>query len=336
MDQTLQLIRPAPGETVSLLTPVQRDFVEHHRASAAPAAPLDWLHLVRQEDAEDYTQSQKVAFCWTGGGERSLFRLQSSYGEIVIETEGQTALVDNLFVGTDYRWSVESGGERAERFFRTADQPPRFLTVEGITNVRDLGGWRGLDGRRLRQGLVYRGSELDRHLDITPQGIRTMTESLHIRTDFDMREEVVGLHDRSVLSAYGTAWQLLPIRPYGEIGLPEQREAYRRAFRLFLDPDNYPIYAHCWGGADRTGTFFLLLEALCGVCWEDLLLDYEITSLSVWGDRSRETELFQNLTAFLDSLGEPAEPVRQKAERYLLSAGITLSEIHWLRDFLLE
>lgn len=129
-----------------------------------------------------------------------------------------------------------------------------------------------------------------------------------------------------MLSDSGVSWQLLPIRPYGEIGLPEQREAYRRAFRLFLDPDSYPIYAHCWGGADRTGTFFLLLEALCGVCWEDLLLDYEITSLSVWGDRSREMELFQNLTAFLDSLGEPAEPVRQKAERYLLSTGISWAE----------
>ena len=45
---------------------------------------------------------------------------------------------------------------------------------------------------------------------------------------------------------------------------------------------------------------------------------------------------FQNLTAFLDSLGEPAEPVRQKAERYLLSTGISWAEIHWLREFLLE
>ena len=42
------------------------------------------------------------------------------------------------------------GGEAsAEGRFTTEDLPPRLMRVDGVPNVRDIGGWRGLGGRRV-------------------------------------------------------------------------------------------------------------------------------------------------------------------------------------------
>ena len=70
--------------------------------------------------------------------------------------------VDNLELGRTYAWRVTvraRGGETsAEGRFTTEDLPPRLMRVDGVPNVRDIGGWRGLGGRRVRQGVIYRSA----------------------------------------------------------------------------------------------------------------------------------------------------------------------------------
>ena len=44
--------------------------------------------------------------------------------------------------------------------FRTA-KTPRLMHIDGVVNVRDIGGWVTSDGKTIPQGLLYRGSELD-------------------------------------------------------------------------------------------------------------------------------------------------------------------------------
>ena len=45
--------------------------------------------------------------------------------------------------------------------FSTEKFAPRLLRINGVPNVRDLGGRVGLDGRRVRQGIVYRTAGLN-------------------------------------------------------------------------------------------------------------------------------------------------------------------------------
>ena len=51
-------------------------------------------------------------------------------------------------------------------------------------------------------------------------------------------------------------------------------------FKYLSDASNYPIYTHCQGGADRTGTYAFLLNGLLGVSYEDLTRDFELTSFA--------------------------------------------------------
>ena len=74
--------------------------------------------------------------------------------------------IDNLEIGRGYSWTVyaKAGGrilDRATGGFRTDPTPPRLIRVDGVNNVRDLGGRIGLGGRKIRQGLVFRSAGLN-------------------------------------------------------------------------------------------------------------------------------------------------------------------------------
>ncbi len=100
-----------------------------------------------------------------------------------------------------------------------------------------------------------------------------LIEELNIRTDLDLRtdDEVNG----PVLDPARVRWVHLPVTPYAYIARNGSREQYRNLFRFLAQPGHYPILFHCWGGADRGGTVAMLLHALLGVRWPDLIRDYE-------------------------------------------------------------
>ncbi|MFZ4395753.1 MAG: tyrosine-protein phosphatase [Kiritimatiellia bacterium] len=98
-------------------------------------------------------------------------------------------------------------------------------------------------------------------------------------------------------------WINISIDPYAAITAPVFIDVYRRIFGVFADPSKYPILFHCWGGADRAGTVAFLLSALLGKSRENLVRDYELTSLSIWGERSHGSKDFQALLDALSSFG---------------------------------
>ena len=178
-------------------------------------------------------------------------------------------------IDTKYRFDLPS----------SANETVRWIDVGGARNVRDI-GWTGL-----RRGRVYRGTELNKvgphGLELTAKGRKVMLEDLGIKTDLDLRAETrTARGDCLDKSALGPDVRFIskPIRPYLEIfGSP----LFAETVRIFADPTIYPIYIHCWGGADRTGCLSLVLEGLCGVAEPDLAIDYELTSFGCVGPRLR-------------------------------------------------
>jgi protein tyrosine/serine phosphatase len=168
---------------------------------------------------------------------------------------------------------------------------------------------------------------MNSHLSLSAQGKDILLKLLKINTDIDLRgEEEVrkpALENVSYINA--------PIQPYGNILEEQYQPSYRKIFQVFADPSAYPVIVHCWGGADRTGTVIFLLEALLGVEKKWLILDYELTSLSIWGERKHTSDEF---TAFLKCLSLFGKTEQEQAENYLNSIGITLGEISSIRKIL--
>ena len=218
------------------------------------------------------------------------------------------------------------------RSFCTESVMPRWIKADGMSNIRDLGGWKTTDGQMIRFGKIYRGCEMEFHFQIEPTGRKVLADELGIRTDLDLRAEAVGKIDASALGS-NVDFRLLPLLPDDRVF--DSLESCREVFGVLADESVYPVYLHCWGGADRTGTVAFLLGALLGVSYEDLCLDYELTSLSVCGDRSSNSERFQALWNRLQAYGEAGDDANTLSEKFLRAIGVTDAEIKSIRRLLL-
>ena len=217
--------------------------------------------------------------------------------------------------------------------FKTA-VAPRLLAIDGLANVRDIGGWKTTDGKRIRYGLLYRGSELDGAVEpkycLTDDSLTDMLSNLGIRYDLDLRPESVKTDEKYPLGA-GVRHAYYGAPAYAEIFKDYGKEPIRAIFSDLANEDHYPMYLHCTYGRDRTGTVCYLLEALLGVSEEDLVRDYE---LSAFSDGHLEVGLFSSFQTQLQML--EGDTLQEKVEGYLLSIGVTKEEIADIRNIFLE
>lgn len=173
--------------------------------------------------------------------------------------------------------------------FTTCDLNTRVLHVDGIKNVRDLGGYPTIlaQGQKTRQGMIYRGSALEdeqSRLSITKEGEDTFLNELGIQTEIELRDD--GVYTSPL--AGKLSYRQLPIAVYNEVFDKNQtttRKSYKELMKILANEKNYPVYIHCRQGDDRTGTLAFFLNALLGVEYNDLCIDYEMTSFSPSGLR---------------------------------------------------
>ena len=98
-----------------------------------------------------------------------------------------------------------------------------------------------------------------------------------------------------------------------------------------------PYLVHCTEGKDRTGFVCMLLEALCGASYDELVDDYMITYENYYGITKESdpdkyevivSDVFLSRLQFITGDADPTKADLGKcAEAYLKSAGLTDSEI---------
>ena len=105
-----------------------------------------------------------------------------------------------------------------------------------------------------------------------------------------------------------------------------------------------PYLVHCTEGKDRTGFVCMLLEALCGASYDEIVDDYMITYDNYYGiTKEAEAERYDTIVTYvllpmvqvLSGDSDPASAdLAAGAEQYLLDGGMAQSQITDLRSAL--
>ena len=277
----------------------------------------------------------------------------------------------NLEINTTYYWRVctrgycgwgcnpkhgcEAGKKVCESeiaSFKTEDFAPRWMAIEGrVGNMRDLGGRKTVDGRRVKQGMIYRGQGLNDNSTtgeirgrnrLTAADVEYMTGTLGIKTDLDQRSpgEVADM----TASPLGPSvkWIHNSSSCYAGIFLEDGKKAMAKNFRVFCDPANYPIYFHCIGGADRAGSLAYTLNGILGVERHLLNTDWESTfypTLPEMRSDYKDHTFWCGEWHFDDGFakyGDANTSWNKRIELYLLDCGVTMEEIEKFRSIMLE
>lgn len=268
------------------------------------------------------------------------YATKADYSDAIVEecsSDKDEIELYNLYKATKYYVRVTAQNEggisltSAEGSFKTTALGPRVMNIPDIHNVRDMGGYKTLDGKMTVQGILYRGGTLlpadVYNSRLTKDGKEYMSEVMGIKTEIDFREMTeAGNLTESVIPNATLEYATLS----GYSDAYKYTAGYKKAFTLLADKNNYPIYYHCTGGADRTGTVSFLLNALLGVDETTCIQDYEFTSYSIYGERNTQggaygTTYFQPFRATLETY--EGDTLQEKVESYLLSIGITKEQI---------
>ena len=281
----------------------------------------------------------------------------------------RTIPMANLEIARDYFWRVTGrlscgpkcharhlcgGKQRLVRSetasFRTEDVAPRWVEITGdVSNIRDLGGWHTADGHRVRQGMAYRGKGLNYNSllgdapgdnRLTMGDFKYLTGTLGIRADLDLRSEAeTGGMKESPLGP-GVKFIHRSSQCYKGIFLDSGKKIMAENFRVFCDRKNYPIYFHCIGGADRTGSLAYVLNGVLGVDRHELETDFESTFYPKIPDANPATQDSWRREAHFNNgfakYGKEGDSWNRRIELYLLDCGVTEAEIAAFRDIMLE
>lgn len=315
-NKTIQLTALYNGETVDIVG----DAVEEYLSAEGDEAQID--ALLKNQRSDDWVKEVTLSWKQNGSAFYTVYLSENQAFEdaTVEKVFGYTPMLDlyNLLPGTTYYWKVKgtySGDESAVGTFTTEESKVRTIYVDGVSNVRDLGGYETATGE-VKYGLVYRGGKLNGTTSgeaITEDGKSEMRDSLKIKTEIDLRstgddggqtENAIGEGVNYIKIPLGQYANVLDYETWSNLDKSEKsgnfdannKNAVKQIFELLADEKNYPMYFHCNAGADRTGTLALLINGLLGVDEQMLIKDYELTTISRYGKRLRSSLTADNKT----------------------------------------
>ena len=203
----IRIVAPLDGATVGRHTALQKEFLAlSPEARKAKEADRDYRNALAANKRG--SEPKPIELRWEGA---------SGPVALTVTADGRTVLATNLTasslelrgleIARTYRWTVAAGGESASATFTTEDEVPRLIDLPSVKNARDLGGYIGLEGRRVRQGRIFRtrayngdAREKDGKQEYGWKRIHEddrirFVEELGVRNDIDLRydREVVGM-----------------------------------------------------------------------------------------------------------------------------------------------
>lgn len=383
---SLKIVSPSDGAIVPTLTESQKAFVtmplkerrekfrQKEYRSNVLAKPAEVIN--GKERKTWWPKTTRLEWSGPDGAEYVVKVVEASSGKLAFEKtlKEKFTYVDNLKIATDYKWTVSSGNETTTSTFKTEDIVPRILRFPGVPNVRDLGGYMGLNGKRVKQGLIYRSAAMNDHpkqtfytkkelFDLGRQAeweaaqtnknkkiVKTTTvgkirfgqstrdemlKYLGFKTDIDLRNNwETSCMTNSPLGS-SVNWVHASFGAYGGIHNKGVQKNFKKIFKLMLEEENYPFILHCYAGQDRTGTLTYVLLALLGVSDDNLSLDWSVTGFWNRGSNFNHKGFYDNIPKSFSKHGKGTTAM-ERAENFVRKVGFTNEDIAKFRSLMLE
>ena len=245
-----------------------------YRLDAPVPANLSWTH-----DAGAESQRLEVSE-WADFSDPLIYALDADTAQYELY---------NLIPGRKYYYRIVSVKGGNTKIVGTGELEPtgmlRWVYAQGTWNVRDMGGWIGLDGYPIKYGKLYRGGQLTNpnspyNILLTESGIEAM-RNVGIRAELDLRSSSQAHFSTTSIAGDGYAADFTNIATTSaRMWQYDKDDSNIRAIQWVINElkAGKPVFYHCQNGADRTGTIGLLIGALLGMSDGDLAKDYELTT----------------------------------------------------------
>ena len=251
----------------------------------------------------------------------------------------------NLLPSTTYYYRVShilSNGDvvvAKSGSFTTDSTKLRLLYISGTQNVRDLGGWTGLNGKTVKYGKLIRGAALSdssgTNMIVTGEG-RFSLAGLKITGELNL-----GADGNETYIAANCIYKKVGYSNYAiAITEPERRAQFKEIIEWMVANPNKNIYFHCQGGCDRTGTLSFQILGLLGVSESDLAKDYELSSFSDIGlgrlrntVKATDTYDYSGMVSAIKAYN--GTTITDKFYNYAIDCGLTETTITSFRNMLL-
>lgn len=254
----------------------------------------------------------------TEGGTTIQLSLTSDYSDVITKTAtGKLTFVFNLIPSRQYFYKVLDANQNIVKTgsFVTEGQI-RMLRFDQVSNVRDMGGYKTIDGtKQFIYGKVLRGAKLS-HYDyytgtsytsadrneflnnlkvVKEVDLRQLKETLNttnfLYTTYNNGTDIETVVSKALIFPNGSADSVSYIGITQTTSSGAKRSGFQQ-FMIFLKAilqSQGAVYIHCQEGRDRTGTFCMILEGVCGIAADGIFKDYELTTFH--GNGTRRAEL---------------------------------------------
>lgn len=231
-----------------------------------------------------------VSLSWSGNATSISIYEGTSTSGTAFKTQSFTSSssvdVYNLIPGKTYTYKTSNGqtGTFNTTGRRRMIKVSSSANTDHARNCRDFGGIVTAKGEKLKYGLIFRGTNMDK---VTTDEKAILRDELGIKLDVDLRGESKTSPLGSDIALSNQAYQS------GQLDNSSNDSKIAITVGDILNSviDNKPVYIHCYIGSDRTGYICMLLQALLGVSKKECDIDYEITSFAgaiVMGTRPKE------------------------------------------------
>ena len=256
--------------------------------------------------------------------------------------------ITNLVPNTTYHWQVTTSSSEivAKGSFSTRGHLHQVYFEPNVRNGRDLGGYKGLNGKTTVYHMLYRGGRIDGKYANSTGRSEMLAEGIKAEVDLREADDVPSSSPLgSSVAFYAPGFD----SGYNHM-IRDNPEKVKNTFCWVVARlrENKPVYFHCAAGRDRTATLAVLLEGALGVSESDMAKDYELTYFSPkdWGMSKddngnyyyahvRTTYSYKSIRKKIFELTQSGT-YQERIVQYLLQIGVPQKDIDDLRSIMLK